>query len=177
MVAGFRRYSFQQLNDLVLLLPNFFIVSLGPWRGRVFQIFKPPPEEIVIFGMERAQAIERQIPRMGEGIHLLPELVKFITPGPEKRQQAGTPEDYRTVAVEFLGQQSVNHFIRNLQQGYICFDNAMVNPIQFLETGEDKKGDQDGQESVKKISEEHFLGDVKSKKAGCYRLHVKPKCE
>jgi hypothetical protein len=94
-------------------------------------------------------------------------LVKFITPCPEKGQQARTPEDHRALAVEFLGQQSVNHFIRNLQQGYICFDNAMVNPIQFVEPGEDEKGDQDGQESVKKISEEHFLGDIQLKKAGC----------
>jgi hypothetical protein len=127
--------------------------------------------------MERDQTIGRETLTVGEGNHSLPELVKFITPGPEERQQARTLEDHRAVAVEFLGQQGVNHFIRDLQQGYICFNNALVDPIQFLEPGEDKKGDQDGQEGVKKISEEHFLGDIQSKEAGCKRLHGKPKCK
>jgi hypothetical protein len=72
-----------------------------------------------------------------------------------------------------LGQQGVNHFICDFHQWYIPLDDTVVNGVQSLEAGKNKKSNQNRQGSIEEVSEEHFLGDIQPKKVDRPALHDK----
>jgi hypothetical protein len=78
------------------------------------------------------------------------------------------------MAVNLLGQQGINHFIRKLYQWNFPLGNAVINFIQVIQAEDYKEGDQDRKESVQK---EHPFGNIQVEKTGYDRLREKPCCK
>src|SRR4030042_1662032 len=103
---------------------------------------------MVILIVKGGESIEWKVGDLWKITHLLQELFEFLTSLPEERLHFRTPEDEKTTSIEFLGQQGLDHFISNFNQGNITPYNPIIDFIQSLEAGERNEGNEEGQDPI-----------------------------